>query len=59
MFFLINSMDWVSAILYPEIIIVGWILFLIKSIEFFNNYAAIKTTLVVPSPTYESCLWAN
>ena len=39
------------AILYPLMILVGWSLFLIKSLAFFNNSEARITTDVVPSPT--------
>jgi len=44
-----------QASLYPVMTVVGWILFLTKSLARFNSSAATMTTEVVPSPTSLSC----
>ena len=40
-----------SAILYPDMTVVGWTLFFINCVALLNNSAAKITTEVVPSPT--------
>ena len=39
--------------------VVGWILFLIRSLARLSSSAATRTTDVVPSPTSLSCCWAS
>jgi hypothetical protein len=48
-----------AAILNPAMMLVGWTFILISSLALLSNSAARMTTLVVPSPTSESCNCAN
>mmetsp|Transcript_61312 Transcript_61312/g.161125 ORF Transcript_61312/g.161125 Transcript_61312/m.161125 type:complete len:217 (-) Transcript_61312:17-667(-) len=47
------------AMRYPEMTVVGWMLFLTSSFARFSSSAAMITTEVVPSPTSVSCRFAS
>ena len=50
---------YLAAILYPEMMLVGWTFILMSSLARLSNSAAKMTTEVVPSPTSASCNWAS
>ncbi len=54
-----TSMAFLEAILYPPVMMVGWMLASIRSTAFFRSSPAITTAVVVPSPHSSSWVLAT